>query len=109
MKMNKVLSALVETARHSDSYWVEQAKLDFALALEQRRRAANMTGADIAAKIGTSAAYISKVFRGDSNCTMETMVKLARATGGQLDIRLLAEHTPHRPCGACFTAPFAKP
>jgi transcriptional regulator with XRE-family HTH domain len=92
MKMNKALSAMVETARQSDSYWVEQAKLDFALALEQRRRAANMTGADIAAKIGTSAAYISKVFRGDSNYTIETMVKLARATGGRLDIRLLAEH-----------------
>jgi transcriptional regulator with XRE-family HTH domain len=92
MKMNKALRAMLETAQQSDSYWVEQAKLDFALALEQRRRAANMTGADIAEKIGTSAAYISKVFRGDSNYTIETMVKLARATGGQLDIRLLDEH-----------------
>lgn len=92
MKMNKALSALVETARQSDSYWVEQAKLDFALALEQRRRVANMTGAGIAEKIGTSAAYVSKVFRGDSNYTIETMVKLARATGGQLDIRLLEAH-----------------
>ena len=92
MKMNKALSAMVETARQSDSCWVEQAKLDFALALEQRRRAANMTGAEIAAKTGTSPAYISKVFRGDSNYTIETMVKLARATGGQLDIRLLEEH-----------------
>ncbi|MGB4584774.1 MAG: helix-turn-helix transcriptional regulator [Rhodoferax sp.] len=85
MKMNKALSAMVETARQSDSYWVEQAKLDFALALEQRRRAANMTGADIAAKIGTSAAYISKVFRGDSNYTIETMVtkpKLTLIAGG---------------------------
>lgn len=93
MKMNKALSALLERAQSSDSYWVEQAKFDFAVALEQRRRAANMTGAGMAEKIGTSAAYISKVLRGDSNFTIETMVKLARATGGQLDIRLLDEHT----------------
>jgi transcriptional regulator with XRE-family HTH domain len=41
--------------------------------------------------MGTSAAYISKVFRGDNNLTIESMVKLARATGGQLDARFLVE------------------
>jgi len=92
MKMNEALTALVETAQQNDSYWVEQAKLDFALALDQRRQLAHMTGADIAEKIGSSVGYVSKVFRGDSNFTLATMIKLARATGGQLDIRILDEH-----------------
>jgi len=48
-----------------------------------------MTYSAIAKKIGSSAAYITKIFRGDSNMTIETMVKLARATGGQLEIKVI--------------------
>lgn len=89
MKMSKGIRAFVEEAKKSDSYWVEKAKLDFSLGLEKQRRASNFNYAAIAKKIGTSAAYITKVFRGDTNVTIETMVKLARATGGQLDIQIV--------------------
>lgn len=89
MKMSKGIRAFVEEAKKSDSYWVEKAKLDFSLGLEKQRRASNFTYAAIAKKIGTSAAYITKVFRGDTNVTIETMVKLARATGGRLDIQIV--------------------
>lgn len=93
MKTSKGLKAFLEKARQGDSYWVEHAKLEFAVMLEQRRKSASMSLSELAKKIGTSAAYISKVFRGDSNLTIESMVKLARATGGQLDIRIV-EPTP---------------
>lgn len=89
MKLSKKLKAFLEDARKNDSYWAEQAKLEFAAALEQQRRRAEMTYASIAKKIGSSAAYITKVFRGDSNVTIDTMVKLVRATGGHLDIRIV--------------------
>jgi transcriptional regulator with XRE-family HTH domain len=45
----------------------------------------------IANKLSTSAAYISKVFRGDTNLTIESMVKLARATGGRIEINIVDE------------------
>ncbi len=90
MTLNKKLKAFVDEAKETDAYWVESAKLEFALALEQQRRAAGLSYADLAKKMGTSAAYISKVFRGETNLTIESMVKLARATGGQLDARILA-------------------
>ena len=91
MTLSKQLKAFVDEAKQTDVYWVESAKLEFALALEQQRRAAGLSYADLAKKMGTSAAYISKVFRGDNNLTIESMVKLARATGGQLDARFLVE------------------
>ena len=90
MTLSKKLKAFVDEAKQTDAYWVESAKLEFALALEQQRRAAGLSYADLAKKMGTSAAYISKVFRGDTNLTIESMVKLARATGGQLDARILS-------------------
>ena len=89
MTLSKKLKAFVDEAKQTDAYWVESAKLEFALALDQQRRAAGLSYADLAKKMGTSAAYISKVFRGDTNLTIESMVKLARATGGQLDVRIL--------------------
>ena len=65
MKTSKGLMAFLEKARQSDSYWVEQAKLDFAVLLEQRRRAASMSLSELAKKIGTSAAYrLNDVFCG---------------------------------------------
>lgn len=89
MKLSKSLRAFAAESSKTDSYWVEQVKLAFSVELERQRRAAKMNYAAIAEKLGTSAAYITKVFRGDSNMTIESMVKLARATGGQLDIRVV--------------------
>lgn len=87
-KISKALRQFVTDAKKTDAYWVEATKLQFAMALEQRRKAAGMTCKALAEKIGVSGAYISKVFRGDTNMTIESMVKLARATGGHLVVRI---------------------
>jgi len=89
MKISKALKALVDEATKDDAYWVERAKLDFAMGLESQRRRAGLTYKDVADRIRSSAAYISKVFRGDSNLTIESMVKLAHASGGCLEVRVV--------------------
>lgn len=89
MRTNVDFDAFLEEAKQSDTYWVEKAKLDFAIKLEKQRRSVAMTYSAIAKKIATSGAYITKVFRGDTNVTIETMVKLARATGGEIEINIV--------------------
>ena len=37
---------------------------------------------ELAKRLGSSPAYITKVLRGDINFTVETMVRLAKAVGG---------------------------
>lgn len=88
MVMSKV-QQLLEEAKKNDPYWVEKAKIDFSVALERQRKSAGLTYAALAKKIGSSAAYITKIFRGDSNLTIESMVKLARASGGRLNIEVV--------------------
>lgn len=100
MKTNKNLTQFIEEAQETDIYWMEKAKLDFALGLEKQRNAAKLNYAAIAKKIGTSAAYITKIFRGDTNVTIESMVKLARATGGRLDIQIVNTTTARAPLAA---------
>jgi transcriptional regulator with XRE-family HTH domain len=91
--INPALKELLKNAEQRDSYWVESAKLAFAVELHKRCRAAGITNAQLAKKLGTSAAYITKVFRGDTNFTIETMVKLARAAGAALDVKLVEPAT----------------
>ena len=89
MALNKKLAEFIAARKQTDSYWVESAKLDFSIELEKKRKRAGHSYADVAEKIGSSAAYITKVFRGDANFTIESMVKLAKATGGKLDIKII--------------------
>lgn len=91
MAINKKLASYLVERKKTDAYWVESAKLDFAMKLEKQIRLAGLSYATLAQKLGTSAAYISKVFRGDTNMTIESMVKLSRATGAQLNIEILNE------------------
>lgn len=91
MAINKKLATYLAERKKTDVYWVESAKLDFAMALEKQIRLAGLSYANLAKKIGTSAAYISKVFRGDTNMTIETMVKLSRASGARLQIEVVNE------------------
>ncbi|MFZ5510783.1 MAG: helix-turn-helix domain-containing protein [Pseudomonadota bacterium] len=84
----KSLRKYITEAKQRDSYWVEHAKLDFSFALERQRRRTGMSYKTLAEKLGTSPAYVSKVFRGDANFTIETMVKLTRAVGGQLHLHI---------------------
>ena len=92
MALNKKLAEFIVARKQSDSYWVESAKLDFSIEMEKKRKRAGLSYANIAEKIGSSAAYITKVFRGDANFTIESMVKLAKATGGKLDIKIIDEN-----------------
>lgn len=89
MKMSKTLRRFLEAAKKSNTYWVEKTKLDFSLKLEERRRARDMSYKDLAKAAEVSQPYVTKVFRGDVNLTIESMVKFARATGGRVEISIV--------------------
>lgn len=89
----KSFKKLVQEVKLRDGYWVEKAKLDFSIALNHFFDRSGKTQKELADKLNTSPAYITKVFRGDANFTIETMVKLARAVDGQLQIDI----TPQNP------------
>lgn len=87
MFQSDAIKTKLEKLQESDKYWISNAKLDFSLAIESIRRMNNKSYTDIAKAMGKSNAYISKVFRGDANLTIESMVKLTRALGCQISIQ----------------------
>jgi transcriptional regulator with XRE-family HTH domain len=84
----KSFRTLIESAKQRNSYWFETAKLDFSIELNRLFKRTGMTQAELATKIDSSPAYITKIFRGDTNFTIETMVKLAIAVDGELHIQI---------------------
>jgi transcriptional regulator with XRE-family HTH domain len=55
-----------------------------------------VTRSQLAKKLGTSPAYITKVFRGDANFTIESMVRFCRALDGNLHIHVADEDSKVR-------------
>jgi plasmid maintenance system antidote protein VapI len=79
-----------------DDFWIEDAKVEFAVAMERIMQQAGLNKSALAVRLGTSPAYITKVLRGDANLTINSMVKLARAAGGSLHIHVAKEHSEVR-------------
>lgn len=107
-----------EAERHED-YWAAHAALDFTEQVCREMERLGVTRAELARRMETSPAYVSKILRGESNFTMASMVKLTRALGVPLRIELGEETTsrsggpapadPRRTPGASGRSPLGPP
>ena len=85
------LQALIQQADNASMLAVEGAKLDFALDMAKLLARSSLSRSDLAARLDVSLPMVTKILRGDSNLTIETMVKAARAARGKLHFKLTAE------------------
>ena len=92
---NRSFTQLLEQAKAGDAYWVDKAALEFTEGLCERMDQQGVSRAEFARRLGVSRGYVTKVLRGNVNITLETMVKLARAVGGEVDVRV-REPVTHR-------------
>ncbi len=89
----KDFTALIRQAEQDTDYWIESAKLDFIIELNRLLQTKKINHADLAKLINCTPAYISKVMGGNTNFTIETMVRLVRAVGGELSISIEPKET----------------
>ena len=82
------LKAAAEAARQTHAYRAEGASIQFTEELVARMKASGINRSALAEKIGTSPAYVTKILRGDTNFTLDSMVKIADALGCELTIGL---------------------
>lgn len=71
-----------------ESFQIEEAILNFSIQLNQLMKKRNISKSEFATKLGKSSAYITKVFRGNANFTLASMVKLVKALDGHLNIHI---------------------
>lgn len=82
---------LFAQARQSPAFKAETLALEFIRALETRMDDLGLSRTELAARTGVSKPYITKLFRGDGNFTLETMVRFAAAL--DLDLHLAVSQT----------------
>lgn len=85
------LKQLMDRARRSVGYWVEHVVLDFTSSVEALMREQDVTRSELARRIGSSPAYVTKVLRGDANFTVKSMVLIARALNARLRVQVIRD------------------
>lgn len=84
-------SNLWNDLENDELFLVEKNILEFTLQLHQLMKRRGISKKDLAEAIGTSQAYITKVFKGKANFTIATMTKLSKAVGGRVNIHVTGE------------------
>jgi len=84
----------VRSIENTTEFLVEVLKLTFAEELCRLLEEKGMTHAQLAEKLGTSRAYVTRILRTDYNLTAETMVKVARALDARVELALVPKDAP---------------
>jgi len=75
-------------AEASPDYWHAAAVHEFTIDLLRLMEEKKVSRAELARRIGSSRAYITKLLGGNANFTLMTMVKLAMALDGAIHIHI---------------------
>jgi transcriptional regulator with XRE-family HTH domain len=89
MEPDFTFEELFKIAEKNIDYAVEGAILAFTEQVVGRMKVLELNRTRLAEKIGVSPAYITKMLRGDTNFTLESMVKVGNALGAELKLALV--------------------
>lgn len=84
----KSFAALFERARRHPEFHHEKIALRFLGRVERLMEEKGISRAELARRMGTSAPYVTKVFAGDANFTLETMTRIAAALDAEVHVHV---------------------
>jgi len=84
----RTFSALYQEAERHQDYWIAGAILAFTESVVREMARQGLTRTALAERLGATPAYVTKILRGRVNFTLATMVRLSRALGAELHVRL---------------------
>ena len=86
--MSKSFGQLYAKVEPTPAYQAEKLAVSFLAELNAFMQTHGLSNAELARRAGVSPAYITKVFRGPSNLSIETLTKLADAVGCKVHLHL---------------------
>lgn len=75
-------------AEGSVAYWSDEPVTEFVEEVCHLMEEKNVSRAELARRLGTSRAYVTKLLDGNANFTLATMVKVAMALDGTLHVHI---------------------
>ena len=89
--MSASFNDLLEKAKTRIEFWIQESIVDFTEEVFRKMGEQGISKAKLAEKINVSPAYVTKILQGNTNFTLETMVKVARALNSRVRIHLQRE------------------
>ena len=87
----KSFAALMARLAATPEGQAEHVAVAFLAQVNARMQDQGISNVELARRMGTSPAYITRLFRGSANLSVQTMVKLAQAVGATLQLELAKE------------------
>lgn len=88
MKGIMTVETMIADAQTRNAYWEEQAIIEFTAEICRLMKAQDVSRADLARRLNKSQAWVTKLLGGHNNFTLETMVRISRALGGELRVHI---------------------
>lgn len=87
---------LLQSAEQSDRFRIDGLKVEISEQIYQAMNQQGISNADLARRLGKSRAYVTKLLRGTTNFTLESLVRIGRALSNEVEINLVAKPTAIR-------------
>jgi transcriptional regulator with XRE-family HTH domain len=100
----KTFAELYKDVEAHEDYWIAGSVQEFTEEIFRLMEQEGVSRSELARRLGSSPAYVTKIFRGNANFTLATMVRLARALGAELRFQLAPVATVDRDVSKRTTA-----
>jgi plasmid maintenance system antidote protein VapI len=80
---------LLQRAEQSDAFQIDRRKAEISERIYQAMKQQDVSNAELARRLGKSRAYVTKLLRGTTNFTLESLVRIGRALSCEVEFELL--------------------
>ena len=85
---NKTFAALEARLAATPAYTTESVAVAFMVEINARMLAQGISNVELAQRMGTTRSYITRLFRGSTNLSVQTMTRLAAAVGCSVKVQV---------------------
>ena len=79
---------LLQRAESTDAYQIDRLKVEISERIYNAMKEQGVSNAELARRLGKSRAYVTKLLRGTTNFTLESLVKIGRALSREVEFEL---------------------
>ena len=84
-------AGLLQRAESTDAYQVDRLKVGISERIYNVMKEQGVSNAELARRLGKSRAYVTKLLRGTTNFTLESLVRIGRALSCEVELELLSK------------------
>ena len=84
-------AGLLHRAESTDAYQIDRLKVEISERIYNAMKEQGVSNAELARRLGKSRAYVTKLLRGTTNFTLESLVRIGRALSCEVEIELLTK------------------